>query len=112
MDIQEMDQFKQLALKLVSELPMQKIEDFIKNSGDHAAKQILNMGNFISKQTNDPRYQDITKNFTICLAFMTLDGAYKDQIHYFLNMIHNMDMSCFPCKTPQDWHVNKIVEVV
>ncbi len=109
MKIQNMDQFKKMALDLASEINIDQVEIFVRKSGENTANFVLDKLDFISKNINDPRYKDIFKKFSVLFAFMCMDGCYTDQINYFLNMINKCLSANLPsCKNPVYWRVNNL----
>jgi len=107
MNLKKYDQYKKFLLDFVRELPIGKFEDIVKRSGDPMAHYLLRVTDELCNKINNERNQKIAHNFGILFAMMSLDGAYSDQIHYVLNSIKYGNLNNIPCKSPQNWRINK-----
>ena len=107
MDIKYMDQFKRLSLDLVREIPIDRVNSFVTNAGEPLALYILDKRDIITKEILDPRGQRICYNFFTLAGYMAMDGSYKDQLAYFINLVNKDNNLNIPsCRSPKNWYIN------
>jgi len=112
MDIKYMDQFKRLSLDLVREIPISRVETFVRNAGEPLAMYLYEKKDKIVSEILDPRGKKISNNFFILLGYMAMDGSYKDQIAYFINLVNRDNNLNIPsCRSPKKWYINTNVFV-